>query len=174
MNSPLIFLTNRLLNPSYHKQMHLPLEFIAFGITEGRMYKHFRNTGYFVVPIDTLHRWGNSVVYGGLFLCPDIDFYLRVFDAYFLCSLSTLGKNHIKDKHHRIITKVTPIYFNTLEELSRLQYREGETPISAFMYIGNIHNPELSHRIHSINPSYRVIDGVEVKHFKNLFKEVNE
>jgi hypothetical protein len=161
-----------LQDPTHHKQLLLPFEFISFGITEGKMYKHFQNNGTFVTPINTLRRrWGNNVVYGSLFYCPDINFYLRVLDAYHICSLSTLKKNHINDIHHRIITNITPIYFNTLDELSRLKYKEGK-PISAYMYLGNTIQPKLARRIKHPYLSHRVIDGIDIKHFKNLYKEV--
>jgi len=175
MNSttPLIFLTNCLLNPFHYKQLNLPLEFIAFGITEGKMYKHFNNTGTFTVPINSNKRWGNSVVYGGIFFCPDMDFYLHILDAYHICSFNTLGKNHIKDLHHRITSYIIPIYFNTLEELSKLQYKEGDK-IPAYMYVGNVKHPKIAKRIYKPFVSYRIEDGIDVKHFKNLYKELNK
>lgn len=175
MNSPtpLIFLTNCLLNPLHYKKLNLPLEFIAFGITEGKMYKHFRNTGTFIMPVNNSKRWGNSVVYGGIFFCPDVDFYLRILDAYHLCSLSTLGKNHIRDLHHRIISHIIPIYFNTLEELSKLQYKEGDK-LPTHTYVGNVKHPKIAKRMYKPFVSYRIKDGIDVKHFKNLYKELNK
>ncbi len=170
--SNLLFLTNELQSPFLYKQMKLPLEFIAFGITEGKMYKHFRNQSTFVAPVDIRGKNGNIVVYGGLFHCSDVNFYLRIFDAYHVCSLNTLHKNHINDLHHRIITNITPIYFNTLDELARLKYREGET-LPAHTYIGNIKHPNIKRRIFTVPfTSYRIKDGIVARCFKSLYEEV--
>lgn len=166
----LLFLTNELQNPAYQKEMRLPLEFIAFGITEGRMYKHFRNQSNFVIPVDALKRWGNDVVYGGLFLCKDFDFYSRILDAYHVCSVSTLMKNHDMDIHHRIEVNVTPIFFDTIEELATLKYREGES-IKAQTYMGNLKHPKISQRLDK-TVSYRIIDGIDAENFKKLWEVI--
>jgi len=167
----LIFLSNKLQNPSEYKFLNLPLEFIAFGITEGKMYSHFRNRGVFVAPADTRVRWGNSVVYGGLFHVPDVEFYLRILDAYHENSMSSLGKNHYYDTHHRHLYNVTPIYFNTLDELARLQYKEGRgTP--AHLYMGNLQHPKIARRVNETKKSYRIVSGIDVQNFTKLFGEV--
>lgn len=166
----LIFLSNELQNPSHQNELKIPLEFITFGITEGRMYKHFRNQSNFIIPVDALKRWGNDVVYGGLFLCKDFDFYARLLDAYHVCSKSTLLRNHDKDIHHRIEVDVRPIYFETLEELASLKYREGE-PIKAQTYLGNLKHPKITQRLDK-TVSYRIIDGVDTDNFKKLWEVI--
>lgn len=168
----LIFLSNELINPEIQKEMHLPLEFITFGITEGRMYKHFRNQSNFIIPVDALKRWGNEVIYGGLFLCKDFDFYARILDAYHVCSLDRLRKNHDMDVHHRIEVDVRPIYFNTLDELARLKYREGSS-IKAQTYMGNLKHNKITQRLKQ-TVSYRIIDGIDKNNFKKLFEEKKE
>ena len=154
--------------------MHLPLEFISFGITEGKMFTHWRKKDTFVAEHneELVKPHGNNVVYGGLFFCPDIQFYLPILDAYHVCSMSTLGKNHIKDYHHRKEKNIIPIYFNSLDELSRLKYREGK-PIIAHTYVGNTHHPKIIPRINKYEISYRLVDGMEKENFKALFREVN-
>lgn len=166
----LIFLSNELQNPHQQREMHLPLEFITFGITEGRMYKHFRNQSNFIVPNDTLRHWGNEVIYGGLFLCKDFDFYAALFDAYHVCSLSRLSRNHNLDIHHRIEVDVKPIYFKTLDDLSRLKYKEGES-VKAQTYMGNIKHNKISQRLNK-TVSYRITSGIDAENFKQLFWEV--
>lgn len=170
--SRLIFLTNELQTPSLQKSLRLPLEFIAFGIAEGRMYKHFRNQSNFVIPVDSLKRWGNDVVYGGLFICKDFDFYANILDAYHVCSLSTMMRNHKRDIHHRVEVEVTTIHFQTLDELARLQYRESES-IKAQMYMGNINHPKINLRL-TKTVSYRIVSGIDTVNFKQLFGEVKE
>lgn len=166
---PLIFLSNRLLNPSLYKdEMHLPLEFITYGFIEGKMYKHYRYKDTFIT-INNKVLWGNRVVYGALFFCPDVNFYLQILDAYHSCSLSTLKKNHIKDLHHRHVLNITTIYFDTLEELSKLQYREGEK-ILAHTYIGNTNHPKIKIRLHDRSNSFRIIDGINANDFKKLYE----
>lgn len=166
----LIFLSNELQNPVMQKEMRLPLEFITFGTIQAKMYKHFRNQSNFTVPHGTSKRWGNDVVYGGLFLCKDFDFYARIFDAYNMCSKSILLKNHVKDIHHRVEVDVTPIYFRTLNDLSSLKYREGET-ITAQAYMGNTKHNKITQRFDK-TASYRIVDGIDVDNFKQLFWEV--
>lgn len=169
MNS-LIFLTNELLNPKLRHDLKLPLEFISYGIMEGRMYRHYGGKSNFVVPNDTLKHWGNNVVYGALFICKDFDFYNRVLDAYHICSLSTLLRNHNNDIHHRVEQYVTPIFFETLNELALLKYREGK-PIKAITYMGNIKHNKISQRLNK-TVSYRIKDGIDAENFKQLFWEV--
>jgi hypothetical protein len=147
------------------------MEFIAFGLTEGKMYTHFRQNDTFVLK-NTGKEWGNDVVYGALFLIHDFDFYARLLDANYTCSLSTLFKNHDLDLHHRLTTSITPIHFNTLDELARLQYREANK-ISAQMYFGNPKHPKIIQRQHH-TVSYRIVDGIDTLHFKTLFGEVTQ
>lgn len=168
----LIFLSNELQNPHQQRDLRIPLEFITFGMTEGRMYKHFRNQSNFVIPLDSMQVWGNKVVYGGLFLCKDFDFYARILDAYHVCSLSRLYKNHDLDVHHRVEVDITPIYFQTIEELARLKYREGE-PIKAETYMGNLKHAKITQRLNK-TVSYRIIDGIDKDNFKQLFGEVTK
>lgn len=168
----LIFLSNELQNPHQQRELRIPLEFITFGITEGRMYKHFRNQSNFIIPIDTLKRWGNEVIYGGLFLSKDFDFYAEILDAYNMCSLSKLLRNHDLDIHHRIEVDVKPIYFKTLDDLARLKYKEGE-PIKAQTYMGNLKHNKITQRLNK-TVSYRIIDGIDTYNFKQLFGEVTK
>lgn len=137
---------------------------------EGKMYKHFRNQSNFVIPMDSKRRWGNNAIYGGIFVLQDFDFYIRILDAYFACSQSSLIRNHKNDIHHRVTTQATPIYFNTLEQLATLQYREGE-PIKVQTYMGNVHHPNISQRLNK-TVSYRLIDGIDAENFTQLFREV--
>lgn len=136
------------------------------------MYRHYGKRSNFVVPNDTLKHWGNDVVYGALFICKDFDFYNRIFDAYHVCSLSTLARNHINDIHHRVEVDVKPIYFDSINELASLQYREGE-PIKATTYMGNTNHNKISQRLNK-TVSYRIIDGIDAKNFKQLFWEVTK
>lgn len=170
--SQLIFLHNELLNPKLQKELHIPLEFIIFGITEGRMYRHYNSQNNFIIPANTLQKWGNDVIYGGLFICKDFNFYSRLLDAYHVNSKSTMSHNHIKDLHHRIEASVTVIHFSTLDELAHLKYKEGET-ITAQTYHGNINHPKIKQRLNK-KTSYRVISGIDKENFKQLFWEVNK
>ena len=168
--SSLLFVTNELLNPNQQRDMRLPFKYIVFGITEGRMFKHFRSNSTFITPNNVKKAWGNSVVYGSIFLIDNFDYYAPILDAYHLCSMSTLQGNQRWDIHHRIKVNVNPIHFNTLDELASLKYKEGE-PIEVETYIGNVDHPKINQRINNSH-SLRVIDGVN-PHFKSLFMEVN-
>lgn len=168
----LIFLANNLQSPKVQKKMNLPLQFINFGIIKGRMYKYFGKNDVFVIPIESYREWGNTVIYGGIFLCNDFDFYSRILDAYHICSMSTLLCNHKNDIFHRVHVDVTPIYFETLDELARLKYKESKETFKVQTYIANINHPKINNRLNKTN-SYRVIDGLNAEKFKELFWEVN-
>lgn len=164
-----MFFANELSNPNWQREMNLPLEFITFAYIEGKMYKHYRNDSTFILP--NLSRWGNNVVYGGLFLLKDSTFYSRILDAYQVCSLSTLHKNHDLDIHHRVSVEATPISFTTLDDFARLKYTERD-PIQAQTYLGNLKHPKINQRLYKTNISYRIIDGLDKTHFKQLIREV--
>jgi phage tail protein X len=133
------------------------------------MYKHFRNQSTFILKPGSSKNWGNDVVYGAVFLCKDFDFYKQIFDAYHTCSMSTMLKNHPLDTHHRIITDVTTINFNTLDELARLMYQEG-TSIETITYVANPNHPKIKQRF-ATTKSYRITDGIDAANFKKLFWE---
>jgi len=158
------------MNSAVQKEMKLPLQFITFAIAEGKMYKHYHNPSNFILDLDETKRWGNDVIYGALFLCKDFEFYATILDAYHVCSLSTLATNHTNDIHHRGEVGVTPISFESLDDLSRLKYEEKQ-PVKAQIYKGNIKHPKISSRVYANNP-YRIIDGIDAKNFKELYWEV--
>jgi hypothetical protein len=170
MNEQLFFISDKLLNPFIRKKMNIPLEFITFAIMEGVMYQQYRNTNTIVVR-SSKQRWGNDVVYGAVFLLRDFHFYSRALDAYYLCSLSTLRKNHINDLNHRMVTSVTPITFHTIEELETLRYQEKET-IKVSTYVGNTKHPKLTKRVHTPHTHYRLVDGVNKTAMQALLQEV--
>ena len=129
--------------------------------------------GNYVVALNVLRKqYSNNVVYGGLFHCPDIAFYLRLLDAYHACSMSTLRRNHIKDTHHRILTDVRPIVFSNLEELRRLQYKE-QDPIQAYLYYANPKHPNVKKRLlgRQTQSRFRVVSGVEREPFLALYAQ---
>lgn len=169
----LIFLANQLQDPSFQREMRIPLEFVAFAFTEGQLYTHHRNTDTFVMPRkDGRQRWGNDVVYGGLFLLNDFMFYSRLLDAYHVCSLSTLLKNHNLDVHHRVKREVTPIHFADLDSFSRLKYVEVE-PLNVTMYVGNQNHPKINQRLYKQGNPHRIVNGVDAEHYKQLYREVH-
>lgn len=168
----LIFLTNDLLNPKLQREMKLPLKFISFAISEGKMYRGIRNISTITTSLDSNKLWGNIVVYGAIFLCNDFEHYSRIIDGYNVCSKSALGRNHMYDLNHRFESEVTMIHFNSIEELVDLRYIE-QKKVLVEKYLCNTSNPKIKKRINSINPSYRVIDGVQPKDFKELFWEVS-
>lgn len=154
--------------------MNLPLEFITFGITDAKMYFQYFNKDTFISTADSINMIRNSVVYGALFLCQDFDFYARILDSYHLCSLSTLLRNHRCDELHRVNVPVRPIFFNTLDELQYLKYRESNENIVAQTYIANINHPKIKQRMNTTNNSHRITSGINAVNFKKLFWEVTK
>lgn len=134
---------------------------------EGKLYRHFRKKGTFVVP-NHKHVWGNDVVYGALFVLNDFHYYIRTLDAYQGCSLSSLMRNHTYDIHHRIKTDITPITFSSVEDFCTLRYNEKQ-PIRAYAYVGNPNHPKLKHQLQSRS---RILDGLDKEHYKELLREV--
>lgn len=166
----LLFLTNEIMNPVRQCELCIPLTFINFGIIKGKMYTHYRSNSTFVIT-NVEKSYGNEVVYGGLFLCKDFDYYSRILDAYHVCSMSTLFYNHIKDIHHREKVQVTTIKFNSLTDLAILKYQE-ITQVEAETYVGNLNHPNILKRILCTNHTYRIADGIDVNNFKELHREV--
>lgn len=150
--------------------MRLPLHFVSFAIAEGKMYKHYHNPSNFIIGLGETKNWGNQVIYGALFLCNDFEFYSTILDAYHACSLSTLKTNHIRDLHHRVEVNVRPITFASINDLSRLLYKEQDS-IKSQIYQGNTNHPRIACRLNNHN-SFRIIDGIDAKHFKQLYWEV--
>ena len=169
-SSNLIFICNELINPVLRKTLNIPMQFITFATVEGKLYSHFNNTGMFYVPPGRDMLWGNSKVYGAIFLIKDYFFYVDLLDAYHACSKNKLSRNHIKDIHHRVDVVATSIRFKTIEELNRLKYREG-VDTQVVSYIGNIKHPKINQRFLTTH-NYRKVNGVYEKGFLKQFREV--
>lgn len=168
ISNTLIFISNELLATDKRRVMHLPLVFISFGFIEGKLYKHFKNDGTFMLEPHN-KAWGNNVVYGAIFALSDYDFYIRLLDSYHQCSMSLLGINHSKDVHHRIEVHATPIAFNTWDDFIRLKYSESPS-YEVQAYVGNLNHPKITQRLNKTN-LYRIESGVD-PHYKQIFREV--
>ena len=135
------------------------------------MYTHFRKQGVFFVPSGRDKAWGNTKVYGAVFLVKDYFFYISLLDAFHACSKNKLTYNHVRDIHHRVNINVTPIKFNTISDLNRLLYREG-IDTTVISYIGNSKHPKIKQRFLSSH-NYRKVNGVYEEGFTKLFREVS-
>lgn len=169
-NAELVFLSNELLSPNLRDKLNLPMEFITFAMTDGKMYKHYNNNGVFFIPLGRDMGWGNTKVYGAVYLVKDFFFYASMLDAYHICSYDKLQSNHIRDTSHRVYVDVTPIDFRNIEELSSLQYREGKS-INVVSYVGNIKHPRINKRFQTTK-NYRMVSGVYNKPFLQQYREV--
>lgn len=163
----LIFLSNELMNPSWQRELRVPLEFINFGFVEGKMYYMPQRKSTFNL-VDVQDKWGNTVIYGAFFLIRDYHYYIRALDAYMFCSKSALGRNHVYDMQHRINVEGTQIAFRTTEDFCKLKYQEVQS-IVCEMYVGNTSHPKLNHRL---THRHRVTDGLDTHNFKELIREV--
>lgn len=164
--STLLFIGNELLDPRTRDTLGLPLQFISYGFIEGKLYRHYRNDGTFILQ-DSGKEWGNSVVYGAIFALPDFDFYIRLLDSYHQCSQSALARNHSRDVHHRHITQATPIAFSTFEDFTHLKYRE-RSPFDVHVYLGNKTHPKITQRLTKTH-SYRLVSGVDERILLDYF-----
>lgn len=149
--------------------MRLPLTFVTFAIMPLHMYKGTRDLpSSFLVPHTRTQ--SNDVVYGAIFLLSDADYYTRALDAYHLCSLHVLRRNHEYDAQHRVTLPATPISFNTVDELSRLMYTERE-PTHVSVYVGNPQHPKIQKCLRT-TARRRVNHGVDTHPLTNLLREV--
>lgn len=139
------------------------MHFISFGYTKGAMYS-------FTDEVFMVHkkRHGNSRIYGALFVLDDYEFYIRQIDAMHACRKSLLRRNHVLDTYHRKEVNVVPIKFDTLEEFAVMKYKELAI-IEADTYLGNLEHPKISQRVQK---RYRVMDGLDIKHYTRLHREV--
>jgi hypothetical protein len=110
------------------------------------------------------------LVYGGIFTLDDYDFHINSLDGYHICSKSTLLLNHKQDLHHRHQVDVVPISFQSLDDLSRLKYKERE-PVVVQCYLGNQQHKHIKNRLVSTPISYRILDGIHVAKFRELYEE---
>jgi|SRR6185312_9140433 len=166
--SNLIFLSNELMDARVRNDMRLPLHFVTFAIIEAQLYSNVRNEG--VVNVRQERKYKGNVAYGALFHLEDFHFHIRQLDAFHMCSLSALGRNHDLDTQHRIITDTTPIVFSSIDALERLQYEEKRVT-KATAYIGNLKHPKLNRRIRNTN-SKRIKQNILVEPFLHLHREV--
>lgn len=169
--SSLIFLTSKLQDPDIYHTMKLPMTFVSFGIRPGKMYEEHQRRHTFIVEPNMRAVTGSSVVYGSIWLLNDFHFYSDILDAYHTCSYARMRRNHAMDVNHRLIKRITPIQFASLEELASLRYKE-LPDVDAWAYQGNPNHPKIIKSVYCIKHSYRVIDGVETNAFTKLFEEV--
>jgi len=164
----LVFLTGNLQDPDLQEKLKLQLTFVNHTIMFGKMYKSGKDT-FCAKPNNK--RQGNCVVYGSLYYVKHFEHYIRIIDTMHDCSLSLLGSNHKLDKQHRVISNITMLDFNSLDDLINLRYAEGAT-IEAYAYLANTHHQSIFKKISSVNKMYRVQSGVN-KAFLKQWEAVN-
>lgn len=173
----LIFLADKLQNPDKLRDFRLPAHFIEPGILKNaKMYKAKGHSNYDDVFIakDTLNTSkGNKVVYGSLFLCSYWEVYRNVLDAYYGCSLSNLGVNHDRDYSHRVTEKITPISFETLDDLVHLNYME-KKEVLCECYLGNPNHPDIAKKVNNPKHTHHKIKSNIHLGFKQLYEEVGK
>lgn len=158
---------NDLLNPEKRNKLLLPLTFVTFAYIHAKMYS-YRHNVISVRNHDVVRTWGNDIVYGGLYVLDNYEFYIRALDAYHSCSLSRIFSNHINDVQHREETRATPIVFSKFNDFVTLKYSEKDT-IMCYTYFGNIQHEYIISRIKAKN-SYRITDGVSLDDFYKQYK----
>lgn len=146
----LIFLADKLQDPIIIENMRLPAHFIQVAILkDAKLIKLFATNYEEVVTLrdfpDNMHQKG-KVVYGSVFLCQYWEVYRNVLDAHYGCSMATLGRNHDKDRNHRITDQVFPLAFDTYDDLVHLNYHE-EEPIGVELYVANATHPQVTRRL---------------------------
>lgn len=132
------------------------MTFVCFALIKGSLYS-FPHTS-----LNVTHKkpFGNSVVYGAVYILHDDFFHIRTLDAYHLCTKEALGKNHKLDHAHRVQGQAFPIMFKSIEDLDRLIYNE-ESPIDVQLYIANPNHPTTTKRVkRTPGLTYRIYNGI--------------
>lgn len=173
----LIFLADKLQDPVRLTELRLPAQLITHAILkDAKMFKSRSTVNYddvFIIRDLPYSMAGNKVVYGSIFLCSYWEVYRNVLDAYYGCSLSTLGRNHDRDRHHRIEEKVTTLDFATLDDLVHLNYAEGED-VAVSLYLANPNHPKIWSKIcNPINTHQRIKSNIHLG-FKKQYEEVGK
>lgn len=131
----LLFVTNELMLNDVQKKYNLPLTFVGFAHAEGLMY-HFGKK-YKVYKTDILqNKSKNDRIYGVLMVLDKAEVFIRVLDGIMGCSKSSLSKNHALDIAHREQIYATPIHFDSIEEMFKMEYTSGEK-IKCYAYYNN-------------------------------------
>lgn len=171
----LIFLTNHLMSQSKLKDLRIPATFVCFGYVEGMLFKHYQHNQSSFLLLESGFNWGNSVVYGALYHINDYNYYIRQLDGYMRCSLSSISSNHKLDLHHRCSTEMTPIQFDTLDELDMLLYTETDEKFNVDVYVANLQHPDIKSKFGKRSYRYtnRLTNGIDAKSFIDLFDERN-
>lgn len=167
----LIFLYDKLINKVYREKLLLPIHFVTYGFINAKLYEYYDMNEYRVIAVENdnvVRTWGNDKVFGGIFLLDYFNVKIRELDAFYACSKSRLNKNNKNDLMHRKVTEVTPIAFETLEDLAVMKYVQRDS-VLINAYLGNPNHKWINHRIKA--NKYRVIDGIDIENFKELFKQ---
>lgn len=168
MQTNLVFLYNSML--SKYKEMNIPLKYICPAKIEAKLYWKYGKKDTFAIPHGNKRTYGSRFVYGAIFSLEDFDFYMRLIDSFLVCSKSILRVNHPKDVFHREILEVTPIKYNSLDDLSKLKYIERE-PISCHLHLGNVENHKIKQQITKQIHIPRIECGVDKLHYKNFMED---
>lgn len=164
----LIFLYNELMEEQYRRALGLDMKFISFGyIRDAKLYQLDVDNVIAVNYNDIKGGDGNNKVYGAIFYLHEKE-HKRLIDAYMISSCSVLGGNHIYDTTHYFEGIITPIRFNTLDELSRLLYNESP-PVKCGYYLGNINKSQIKNRL--IQSRNRLTSGLLEHSIFSLFLE---
>jgi len=169
--SELIFISNELLSPELRNALKIPLMFVGYAFTKGKMYKH-RNS-CIITNSTSVKKWGNSVVYGAVYLLQDYSHFIRILDAYHSCSKAMLRKNNAYDFLHREEINVTMIKFNSIDELKHLKYVENDT-VQVEAYVCNLENNNAKRIVFNNMNSQRIQSGVNANIIKQIKHEMEE
>lgn len=158
------------MSPKRVRASGLPLTFISFGYTSGRILRKPQEPKETVLaykPARTAHH--GDIAYGALFVLSDFEFHLQSLDA-LEHSTSTITSGVKEHYTTRSRATVTPIAFDTLEQFSRLLYTEKESVI-AEVYYANPNHPKIINSIRRLKFT-TVKHNINAEAFKELYWEV--
>jgi len=139
----LLFIYDDLMTGEEQAMTKIPLVFLSFGQMQGRMrfINDTKKRRYFVTP-----NYGRStkVVFGGIFLLKDYEFYEHKLHSYYNNSLPYAGKTMKEDLYDFAVVKARQISMTSLKNLADGRYEVGNV-IECFTFVGNQENSRIQH-----------------------------
>lgn len=175
MSKKLVFFYDELMTKEGQEKLRLPIKFLSYGYTYGRMYwcSDGKKRRYFIVPPQTIrHRVNyNRIIYGGIFVINDFKEYERAIYSYYNSSIPYTECIMQEDLFFPTQQQATPIKFKSIEDFELCKF-SSLNPIDSLVMMGNEANHKITNSM-SKGRYYRRTSGIDVPNFLLMIKENN-
>ena len=172
MKDSLFFIYDKLMTKDEQKVSNIEMEFISFGLINAKMSRV--TTRYdpsnkiilkriFATPINGIH-----VVFGGIFLLKNYERDVYKIHTYYDNSMMFLGNTMKEDLYDFVEIAVTPIKFNSIDDIKTCNYKIGND-VMCGTFIGNQANERISYNIKQ--KLYRM-PAMDKESYIQLIKEI--